>query len=377
MLRHHKKVLIPLAQILLLLAAVSCWLVHRDKAYYQEFSAEDLAAPQSSVISGTASVDASASSGGVFLSLSPLSLAPGTYQVLVNYAADSGGSSLLASTSQLSTLEFRSSAVALDPALSSAVLTMDLSRAASDIRIDLSFSGAGSISIFSILVVGASDHYKRAIFYALLLCCLIGLAARFFRLDTAGQKTTLALAGIFLAVCYPLYTDYLTVGHDIPFHLLRIEGIAEGLRAGMFPVKVHPLWANGYGYAVGVLYGDILLYFPAVLRLLGFSVQAAYKIFLASINLATVVSSYFCFKRMFSSRKAGLLGSLLYSASLYRLIDVYTRAAVGEYSAMLFFPLALCGFYLIFMESGSKSWPRYAAPSYPITRTGILGSGCV
>ena len=64
-------------------------------------------------------------------------------------------------------------------------------------------------------------------------------------------------------------------GADWSFHLSRIEGIANGLREGQFPVRVYSMAKDGYGYAPSLFYGELLLYFPAVLRLLGMSVQGA------------------------------------------------------------------------------------------------------
>ena len=60
-------------------------------------------------------------------------------------------------------------------------------------------------------------------------------------------------------------------GHDISFHLMRIEGLAEGLKMGQFPVKIQPAWYEGFGYGCSVFYGDLFLYIPACLRLLGVS----------------------------------------------------------------------------------------------------------
>ena len=47
---------------------------------------------------------------------------------------------------------------------------------------------------------------------------------------------------------------------------------------------------------------------------------------------------------------------MLYTLSCYRLVCVYTRAAVGEFTAMAFFPLVLLGLYGIY----TKDKPRFA-----------------
>lgn len=368
-----KKLLIPAIQAVIVFLALLFWLVNRGSSLQKNFTWNELSISENAVVAENISTDSSRSAAGSLLTTSDLSLKAGTYQILIDYNVDQKGSYVSASSSQLGPMELRCSTVNLDPSGQTAVLTAELSRSASDLQVNVYFSGAGSISISSIIVAETSNLYKKTLFYAVLLCLFINLLVYFYRSDPSGRKVILALTGIFAAVCYPLYTDYLTVGHDLPFHLMRIEGIAEGLRAGTFPVKIHPLWAKGHGYAVGIFYGNALLYFPALLRLLGFSVQTAYKFFAAAVNLGTVLISYFSFKRMFHSRKLGIIGCLLYSTALYRLIDTYTRAAVGEYTAMLFFPLLLCGFYLLFTESDSKSWPKYSI-LIALSLTGLIQS---
>lgn len=53
------------------------------------------------------------------------------------------------------------------------------------------------------------------------------------------------------------YLPVATTGHDLIFHLYRIEGIAQGLIEGQFPVRMQTVQAAGYGYPVSIMYGDI------------------------------------------------------------------------------------------------------------------------
>lgn len=158
------------------------------------------------------------------------------------------------------------------------------------------------------------------------------------------------LASIAFLSSLPLFVDYLIWGHDLAFHLMRIEGLKDGLYSGAFPVKIQPTWCNNNGYAVGVFYGDLLLYIPAFLRVLRVPEYIAYKIYVAIINIVTVCISYFCFNKISKNKIYGILGCALYTLSMYRLTNVYVRAAVGEYTAMAFLPLILLGFYKVFMD---------------------------
>lgn len=48
------------------------------------------------------------------------------------------------------------------------------------------------------------------------------------------------------------------------------------------------------------------------------------------------------------------MAAFLYTLSVYRLIDLYTRAAVGEALAMIFFPLVMWGMYELFLGNPRK-----------------------
>lgn len=190
----------------------------------------------------------------------------------------------------------------------------------------------------------------------------------------AEKKTAcLALVLIGIAASVPLFTNYLMSGADLSFHLMRIEGLAEGMRRGSFPVKMQPLWLNDYGYPVSVMYGDLLLYIPALLRLLGFSLQMAYKIYIFGINILTAYISYMCGSRIGKSSKIGIVMSLLYTLSGYRLATVFVRAALGEVTAMAFTPLVLLGLWMLFHEEGEEK-QRKSALLLVIGYTGILES---
>lgn len=171
-----------------------------------------------------------------------------------------------------------------------------------------------------------------------------------------------ALLLLILFVSIPLMVNYLfeNGAQDLKFHLTRIEGIKEGLMNGAFPVKIQPFWLNNHGYATSVFYGDVFLYIPAVLRIMGVSIQGAYKFYILFLNTITVFLSYHCFSRM-SSPRTGMLCAIVYSSNLYRLSDIYTRAAAGEYTAIAFLPVVLYGLWKVYMlpedsEEHKQSW---------------------
>lgn len=163
----------------------------------------------------------------------------------------------------------------------------------------------------------------------------------------------------FLISCFPLAGNDLLRGDDTLVHLIRLEGIKDGYLAGQFPVKVEPTFNGGYGYAFSIYYGSLYYNIPAFLRLMGFSIQNAYKAYVIIVNLATLLISFYSFKIIFRKSEHALTGSILYSLSIYRIYDLYQRGAVGEYTAMVFLPLIAAGLWKIYTTpTDDKNYSR-------------------
>lgn len=191
------------------------------------------------------------------------------------------------------------------------------------------------------------------------------------------------MKNIKYAVCYlviilmasiPLFNNYLIRGHDIYFHLMRIEGLAQGLGAGEFPVRIQLAWYDGYGYAVSVFYSDLFLYPAALLRLLGISLQDAYKVYVVLCNVATTLISGYSFGKIFRKREIGVFGSCLYTLAPYRLVNLYTRGALGEYTGMIFWPLLIYSCILLLNEDRKKVQLQKGAVLMGISMAGMLQS---
>jgi len=185
----------------------------------------------------------------------------------------------------------------------------------------------------------------------------------FRRKETAElcRKNALMISGmafIFFFAMLPCFTVYQQHGDDLAFHLQRIYSLAEGLRAGQFPVRMDPYWFNDYGYPLGITYCNLFLLPSAVLKLLGYPLQFTYKVYIALMTALTMWTAYHASYIIGEKKqRLALAGCGIYTLSFYRLVDVYHRAAVGEYAAMAFLPLLILGFwYLYHDETIKKSW---------------------
>jgi hypothetical protein len=287
----------------------------------------------------------------------PVALEAGKYLVTVSYTSDTGDATLAPEDAALG---WDTGSVGLGKSSSgveNAWLTVP--QGGAEVTFTVA-NGSGRLSIQNLSVSARPARMRSA---ALLAALLLALDAAAFGIGAAlrrrpDRKSILAfalLAAVVVIACLPLLDGGLYHGSDLGYHMRRIENIAAGLSEGQFPVRIQPNWVNGYGYAVGVFYGDVFLYLPALLRIAGFSITDVMLAYLAGCSAATAASAYFCFRRMAGgARGPALLGAALYTLAPYRLCDLYQRAALGEYTALIFLPMIVCGV-----------WEVYRTPKQP------------
>ena len=218
----------------------------------------------------------------------------------------------------------------------------------SQIRVTL--ADGGDVSVLGAQVAQSKlGNIMWFTFWLLLFGTLDGFylcLGRNWKLYSLSDKSViLSLTGIILLASVPLFSGYVIAGADTVYHLLRVEGIKEGLLSGQFPVRIQPGWLQGHGYATGIFYCDTFLYIPALLRILGFPMGATYLFYKFLVNCATVLVAYFSFSGMFQNRYMGLFGSALYTLNMYRFICMYLKDHLGQYTAMIFLPLLLYGLW--------------------------------
>ncbi|MCR5734143.1 MAG: YfhO family protein [Lachnospiraceae bacterium] len=159
-----------------------------------------------------------------------------------------------------------------------------------------------------------------------------------------------------LIACSPLITRYCINGHDIDYHLLRIESLKEGIQIGKPFLKVNVLFFGEAGYASSMFYPDFLLYIPALLRVFGLSINTSYHVFVAICVILCYFSMYYCVRNMLNSKYAGILSAIIVTLCQYHMDDIYVRSAAGEYTAFIFLPLVFYGIYDLLYEDMKKPW---------------------
>lgn len=172
-----------------------------------------------------------------------------------------------------------------------------------------------------------------------------------------SSKTAVLLMIIALAIsCLLLFGANPYYGHDIGFHLSRIQSIADCFSDKTFPALIYPRYFNEYGYANGIFYPDLFLYIPAFLVYLGIDCKFSYNTFLFVVNISTLLSMYFCTRKIVRKDLSASLISCLYLLSSYRITDLYVRSALGETLCFVFFPFILLGLYEILYAEKEKGY---------------------
>lgn len=247
------------------------------------------------------------------------------------------------------------------------------------IRID-STAALDDICVDEIYV---EQEFKETLMYLTLKLCVILFMADIiafviiFRKMVFGKirENIYVVFGLLVTFCIcslSVISNSQVYGHDFVFHLSRIVGLAEGLQSGNFPVRIQPGWNNGYGYAVSVFYGDLLLYVPALLYIASIPLVYVYKFYVLCINVGTIGIAYFCYKRLSQDKYIAVACTALYCVSINRIVNIFVRAAVGEYSATMFFPLVLLGMKEILCADKDDSAKRYGWIYLCIGMTGVL-----
>lgn len=158
------------------------------------------------------------------------------------------------------------------------------------------------------------------------------------------NKLIIAIAVLSVFIIFiPHLQKGIIKGSDSPFHLARIESLAAELHNGTFPVKVHSVLCYDYGYGVGFFYQNHLLYIPALLQLLGLSLEVSFKVFAALMIIATWLLTFYGALCITKDKYSSALAATAFLFSNQILTSYYWDFSMGSSLGMIFIPLAIAG----------------------------------
>ena len=228
--------------------------------------------------------------------------------------------------------------------------------------------GCNSLQVENVTIKSIGTVYNDSIFLAVGLLCIFVIIFYLIQKNennvlklNSGDEQSISNVTVILICALsalittaPMMKEFLSGAHDINMQLTRIEGLAQGMLAGQLPVRIDPAFIKGQGYAAPVMNPSLFLYIPAFMRLCGISMLVSYQVFCFLINLLTALLTYHCINKMCKSRTIGIITSCLYTLSLYRMINIYTRGALGEFIAMAFLPCLIYGIYTVLYDDSKQ-----------------------
>lgn len=206
---------------------------------------------------------------------------------------------------------------------------------------------------------------KKPLFtdYLFLAGIILAVSVLVFFIVTSGRfQNTVTSEKVWTAVCItavivssiPLFSQNLFWGADDPAHVMRLEGIKDALLNRQFPVFVFP--KNDYGYGLlGYMYPSLFMYIPSIMRIFRVSIPFAMNSLYVAINVLTAVIAFFSAKEIYEKKETAYLFALLYVLLPYRLVNIYTRADVGESLGMCFLPMIVAAMYMCLDEEKRKN----------------------
>ncbi len=183
----------------------------------------------------------------------------------------------------------------------------------------------------------------------------------------SSTRNVLTWLGLLLALTIPAWAALLAPGyffgaHDAHHSVFYLVEFDAAIRDGAWWPRWGTDHAMGYGYPFWVVYAPFAYYVAEAFHLLGLGFTAAVKdTFLLAFLLSA--AGMFLLVRRWWGDAAGLIAGLLYTYAPYHLVNIYVRAALAEFWAMVWFPWILLAWERLLEKPGDRRRLALAALS--------------
>ena len=168
-----------------------------------------------------------------------------------------------------------------------------------------------------------------------------------------------------LAAAPLLKPGYFWGAHDARHDVYFIFQYLRGMQDGDWLARWSPEFSWGYGYPFFLIYGPLPSFVGALLvGWLGLGYTTAVKLLFAFTTVASGLAMY-GYVRAWLGRNAGLVAAVAYVFIPYRLVEVYVRASLAEYVALMWLPLVLWAVRAAFTQT-APAQPAHFGDSSPL-----------
>lgn len=157
-------------------------------------------------------------------------------------------------------------------------------------------------------------------------------------------------------ICLPIFTMNLFLRNEATLHMARIIAIDEVLKDGVFPPIIDYKFMNGFGYALNLFYGPLTTYIPIIIYNIVGTAGLSFKVFSSLTVILSAFSMYKCTYSITKRKSIATISALLYVSMPYKLSNIYSRNAIGEFTALIFVPIVFEGLYNIVNGDKRKSY---------------------
>lgn len=161
---------------------------------------------------------------------------------------------------------------------------------------------------------------------------------------------------VTIVICAPIFTMNLYKNNEAVIHMTRVLAIDEVVKDGVFPPIINHRFMNGTGYALNLFYGPITTYIPMILLNIFGTAGMAIKIFTLLTVFISAIMMYRFVYTVTKKRKIAVISAIIYISMPYKLSNIYSRNAVGEYTAFVFIPIVFEALYNLVNGNQNKKW---------------------
>ena len=159
---------------------------------------------------------------------------------------------------------------------------------------------------------------------------------------------------LFLSVVMMYLYQPLCPGQDFFFHYRRLQALMDGMKTSPMLIYLDYNAIDGYGYFTKAFYPDFVLIPFALIGNLT-NLEFAYQFMVFTMTVLCGVFTYITVNHIYKQPFAAAIAALLYTFCVYRLLDLYHRAALGETLTFTFIPIVFLGLYHI-IKGDYKKW---------------------
>ncbi|MFV0536622.1 MAG: hypothetical protein ACK5M3_04525 [Dysgonomonas sp.] len=159
---------------------------------------------------------------------------------------------------------------------------------------------------------------------------------------------------LVLSILMMYFYNPLHPGQDFFFHYRRLHALMDGIKTSPYLIYLDYGAMDGYGYFTKAFYPDFVLIPFALIGNLT-SIEFAYQFMIFTMTVLCGIFTYVAVNKVYKNSFTASISALLYTFAVYRLLDIYHRAAIGEALTFTFLPLVFLGLYHI-IKGDYKKW---------------------